>query len=131
MQGFERLVVAMVLKSVDALSDDGGSTKKEVLPTTNSENKSEAASSKKPAAAKPEAKSKPRGVRKRPTASNVEEAAPETSPAGVEPSAKKVSKKPAAEGFPVRKSYYKAAQRFGFSINGKECFYAPKLNSCH
>lgn len=130
MQGLQSLVVAMVCKSVEELSDENtNDAKAEAKPPADTP------VMKKPAS---KAKAKPKGgTRKRPAASSAalpaEEANEpgEPAPAASEPPAKKVSKKPAKADFPVRKSYYKDAKRYGFTVNGRECFYVPKLNRFH
>lgn len=129
MHGFLNIVGAMVLQSVDELSDEGGrppAPAPGIVPTSGPTPKS------KPKA-KPKAK-EPK-VLKRPAASPLSEPALPLEPAG--PPAKKpaVQKKPASKTdgdaskpTRIRKNFYKESKRYGFVVGDSEVMYVASLH---
>ena len=121
MEGFHNLVEsAMVLKSVDELSDEGAAP--ENTPVPKAKGGANKGPKKRPASSTMD---KPDPPAKKPaTAPCDENASPEPAPK-VKAKAKTAMKRPAGK-LSVTKNFYKAAGRYGFKINGSEKMYATR-----
>ena len=121
MEGFHNLVEsAMVLKSVDELSDEGAAP--ENTPVPKAKGGANKGPKKRPASStmdKPDPPAKKPG-----TAPCDENTSPEPAPK-VKAKAKIAMKRPAGK-LSVTRNFYKAHGRYGFKINGSEKMYATR-----
>ena len=119
MEGFHNLVEsAMVLKSVDELSDEGAAP--ENTPVPKAKGGANKGPKKRPASStmdKPDPPAKKPG-----TAPCDENTSPEPAP---KVKAKAAMKRPAGK-LSVTRNFYKAHGRYGFKINGSEKMYATR-----
>lgn len=133
MHGFYCLIDAMVLQAVDQLSDDNAAA-----PPAPSSESAPAAKPKpkpkmepKPKKASEKKKAEPKKGLKRPASAD-----PPASPKATEESDGGVMKRPASKAAAqpkatsIKRNFYRADGRYGYVINGRECFYVTQLHLC-